>query len=370
MKRIGNSFKGIAGGFVAILIGIVLLWWNEGNNVKNIKTTAEMSKTYIDVSSETVDSSNEGKLIATHGKLINEVELSDITFGVTVKSPVLERIVEIYEWEEESDTDEDGNTTYRYNKVWKDSLINSSDFHQGGHQNPASMPYGSEKYTSPQVMVGAFVLSKDQINMLSTKETYTNFNEDKVKELDYTVNGNYITNAKDLANPEIGNIRISFVYNNSNDVSVLAVQSGNSFKDFESSYGKSINRVMDGILSGKEMIKVIEKENKILKWILRAAGALIIICGVATILKPISAITSYVPILGSIVGAAVGLISFAIGLAISFIIIAIAWIRFRPILGISLLAGAVILIVLLVIRGKNKKPTNVTNNADQNVENN
>ena len=29
MKRIGNSFKGIAGGFILILIGIVLLWWNE-----------------------------------------------------------------------------------------------------------------------------------------------------------------------------------------------------------------------------------------------------------------------------------------------------------------------------------------------------
>ena len=49
MKKIGNSFKGILGGFVIIIIGIGLLWWNEGNNVKNLKTTAEAAKSLIDV---------------------------------------------------------------------------------------------------------------------------------------------------------------------------------------------------------------------------------------------------------------------------------------------------------------------------------
>ena len=55
MKKIGNSFKGILGGLVAIVLGAVLLWWNEGNNVKNLKTTAEMSKTVINVSSDKID---------------------------------------------------------------------------------------------------------------------------------------------------------------------------------------------------------------------------------------------------------------------------------------------------------------------------
>ena len=40
-----------------------------------------------------------------------------------------------------------------------------------------------------------------------------------------------------------------------------------------------------------------------------------------------------------------------------FIIIAIAWIRWRPVLGISLLAIAAVAIVLLIMRGKKaKKP--------------
>jgi len=367
MKRIGNSFKGIVGGFIFIIIGIVLLWWNEGNNVRNIKTTAEMKKNYIDVTSERVDSNNEGKLIATNGKLINEEELYDSTFDVKVKTPVLQRIVEMYQWKEESDTDEDGNTTYSYKKEWVDTLVDSNDFHNGGHVNPTSMPYNSEKLFSSKVNVGAFVLSHDQLDMLSTNGVFNGFNTEKVTELNYVINGNYITNSKDVNSPEVGDIRVSFVYNNSTDVSVLAVQSGDSFKDYVSSQDKTINRVMDGIHNGEEMIKVIEKENKILKWVLRFAGAFTIILGIATILKPLSAITSYIPIVGSVVGAAVGLVSFVLGLALSFIIIAIAWIRFRPILGISLLVAAVALIVFVIIRGKNKKPIE---NANQNLENN
>ena len=77
MKKVGNSFKGVLGGFLFIVIGIGLLWWNEGNNVKNIKTTKEMEELVVDISSDKIDSAYEGKLIATHGKLLNEEVLED-----------------------------------------------------------------------------------------------------------------------------------------------------------------------------------------------------------------------------------------------------------------------------------------------------
>ena len=38
MKKIGDSFKGVVFGIILIIIGVVLLWWNEGNNVKNLKS--------------------------------------------------------------------------------------------------------------------------------------------------------------------------------------------------------------------------------------------------------------------------------------------------------------------------------------------
>ena len=166
-----------------------------------------------------------------------------------------------------------------------------------------------------------------------------------------------------LDNPKVGDVRISFIYNNSSDVSVLAVQTGNTFTDYTSSVGKTESRLMDGVHSGKEMVEVIKKENNILKWILRGAGVLLMFIGFATILKPISTIGGYIPLLGGVLQGAVGLISFILGLAVSLVVIAIAWIRYRPILGIALLVAVVGLIILLKKRTSKKKaevPTDVT----------
>ena len=364
MKRIGNSFKGIAGGFILLLIGIVLLWWNEGNNVRNIKTTAEMEKVVIDVKSDKVDSKNDGKLIATSGKLINEKELTDEDLGITIKTPKMMRIVEVYQWDENSSTDDDGKTTYSYSKKWSSDLIDSGNFHDKRKVNPTTKLFEDKTYTSDDVKVGAFSLSSNQIERLSTKANFTAFNAEKVNSLNLTTSGKYLTNSSDLDNPKIGDTRIEVVYNDSTEASVLAVQQGNSFVDFVSSYDKRVNRVMDGTHSGKEMINVIKQEDKFLKWLLRFIGVLLLVFGFAAILKPISAITSFVPILGSIVGGAVALVSLLLGLALGLIIIAVAWIRFRPLLGISLLIIVALLIAFIIIRGKKAKPEEVTNTSE------
>ena len=359
MKRIGNSFKGIIGGLIFILFGIGFLWWNEGNNVKNLKTTAQMSKTYIDVSSDKVDSKNEGKLVATNGKLTNEKELADTKFNIVIKTPKLERIVEIYQWKEESETDEDGGTRYSYSKVWSSEIIDSADFHNNGHENPKTKEYDDETFISDEVKVGAFELSSEQIHMLSTNASFSDFDEEYVKNMSLTISGKYITNSVDMNKPQIGDMRISFVYNNSTDVSILAVQKGNSFTDFVSSEGKNINRIMDGVHNGESMINTIKKENNFFKWLFRFIGIFSCIVGFATILKPLSAITSYIPIVGNIVDAAVWLVATILGLCLGLVIIAIAWIRFRPILGIAILLVVGVLLFLLINKNKKNKVNKV-----------
>ena len=354
MKRIGNS-----GGLLLIVVGIGVLWWNEGNNVRNLKTTSQMSKTVVDVDSKEVNPKNEGKLVATNGKLINESELTDDTFNITVKTPIMKRVVEVYQWQEETSTDDDGDTTYSYSKNWSSDLIDSSSFHNSGHDNPKEKKYEDEVLISDDVKVGAFSLSAKQINMLSTNASYTSFDEGEFSELDLVVSGKYLTNSENINSPKVGDIRISFVYNNSTDISILAVQKGSTFEDFVSKAGKTVNRVMDGIHSGAEMIDVIKNENKALKWILRVVGVIILIIAFGTILKPLSAITSYVPIVGGLVNAAVGLVSGVLGICLGLVVIALAWIRFRPVLGICLLAVVGVLMFLLISKNKKAKVNKV-----------
>jgi hypothetical protein len=62
-----------------------------------------------------------------------------------------------------------------------------------------------------------------------------------------------------------------------------------------------------------------------------------------------------VPFLASIMNLGVGLVCGVLGFVWSLIIIAIAWIFYRPILGISLLVIAAGLVYWLVIRGKKQQ---------------
>ena len=142
MKKIKNSFGGVIGGIILLIAGTCLLWWNEGNNVKNIATTNEVEKTAIEVKFDKVESSNDGKLILVTDKLnVIDDEISDEEFGVAIKTARLQRKVEIYQWEEDSSTDDDGDTTYTYSKKWSEDLIDSGNFHNKSHVNPTSVDY-------------------------------------------------------------------------------------------------------------------------------------------------------------------------------------------------------------------------------------
>jgi hypothetical protein len=68
--------------------------------------------------------------------------------------------------------------------------------------------------------------------------------------------------------------------------------------------------------------------------------------------KPLSVLADVLPIAGSIVGVGVGIFAFVASLALSLITIAIAWIFYRPMLGIPLLVVGIALLLLLRRKGK------------------
>ena len=354
MEKIKNSFGGVIAGIVMIIIGTILLWWNEGENVKNIKSTNELEKVAIELKDTKVDSKNEGKAVLVAGDLnVVDDSVKDDEFMLSIKTAKLSRYVDVYQWEETSDTDSDGHTTYHYEKKWVTNHINdSSNFHESGHDNPKSIRYAFMDYSADTVKVGDFKLTDEQVNGFDTEEQLSG--ENATLPEGYTYKDGYVTNAGET--PEVGNVRIYWKYNNWKEVTVLAVQKGDTFADFVSKEGRHINYVSEGRKTLAEAIENIRSGDKMMKWLFRGIGALLIIFGYMAILNPLSTLASFVPILGGIVGGVLNLIAFAIGLAHSFIVIAIAWFRFRPILAACLLAGVVLLVVLIVtLIKKNKK---------------
>jgi len=66
--------------------------------------------------------------------------------------------------------------------------------------------------------------------------------------------------------------------------------------------------------------------------------------GFGLILAPLRAIANVVPFIANIVGGGISVIAFALGVPLGLIVIALAWVVYRPLIGIALLvvAGGII----------------------------
>ena len=353
----GGIIGGIVGGLIMIVVGTGLLWWNEGNNVRNIKTTNEVEANVVDIVSNSDPSQYEGKLVSVSGRIIVEDEkLTDDVFQVNVHTAALKRVVEIYQWEEDSDTDDDGDTTYSYKKVWSQRLIDSSDFHRtSGHENPSTVPYQSTVYYAETVKLGNFHLSSQQIENMATDTALEPKSAGLTLPEDCMLSGSYVTTSKDLNTPQIGDVRIVWQYNNWKEVSLIAQPVGTTFTSYVSQQEKRVNYITGGIHTTAEMITDMRQQDKMMKWIFRGLGAFMIFIGYLSLITPLTKVASFIPLLGGVINGLLILVEFLIALVHSLLIISIAWIRFRPVLGICLLAACAVLGFLATVLMKKRK---------------
>ena len=360
MKNNSKKGGGLIGGLILIAVGVMLLFWNEGRTVSMQSAINEGLKNYKDVSSEQIDPKNEGKLIATTGKLdlSNSAPVKDSTFGITVKGAKLVREVVMYQWIEECTTDDNDQRHCTYSKDWKGDLVDSSEFTNGGHNNPESFQYEDEDFIATNVKVGAFDLPERLLDKLSCNEE---LNNEKLSQMyttqvgEYKLVGDHLTNTKVETDPQIGDIRIFYRYATDGEVSLLGVQKGTTLTAFTGKKGSSIYELKRGSYTGKEILNSLTKQNSRVKWIFRIVGTLAVIIGIGSLFAPLELLANKVPVLGKIVSAGTGAVSFVLGLSISLFVIAIAWFRYRPVLSITLLAIIIALLVFLKLKPKKEK---------------
>ena len=161
----------------------------------------------------------------------------------------------------------------------------------------------------------------------------------------------------DPASPQIGDVRITWTYVGAEKpVSIIAVQTGNTFAPYiAKSSGYKVDLLSNGIKTKEEMFQSAEDANTMWTWILRFVGWFIMYIGLKMIFKPLSVLGDVLPILGDFIGMGTGIIAFLISAAVALTVIAIAWVFYRPVLGIILLAAAIGLIVLLIKKKKSAK---------------
>ena len=370
-SRLGSSVKGIFGGIVIFLIGFPLLFWNEGRAVRRTRALNEGEKNVVAVDASAIDPSNEGRLVHFSGRAVTDAVLTDPTFGVAVTNDLkLVRSAEMYQWTEETKRETKTNTggsettttTYTYKKRWQGSLENSSNFeHPEGHENPAAFPFPSQSWCAEDVHVGAFAVPADRVGAIGSPL-------DIAFPLTGAVPEGIPTNALRLANgwylpagggspqsPQVGDTRVTFGRVPQSDVSFVAKQVGSTIASYPTKNGPVFLQ-SDGLLSADQMFEAARKNNAILSWILRLVGFILFFAGLSSILRPIRVLTDVLPFLGRIVGMGLGLVAFVVALVCWLVTVAVAWVAYRPLVGIPLLVAAAALVVFLVKRSREARP--------------
>ena len=97
-----------------------------------------------------------------------------------------------------------------------------------------------------------------------------------------------------------------------------------------------------GILSSDAMFKKAQQSNKMLTWLIRLGGFILMFAGLSMVFSLLSVLADVIPLLGNIVAAGKNIIAFLTAGILSCITIAIAWIIYRPLIGTILLAAAIL----------------------------
>lgn len=379
-QRLAGSAKGMIGGLLMFIIGTCLLWWNEGRTVRTAKAIGDAAshvESVADVSR--VDASLNGKLIHASAFADTKDTLTDDMFGVRERAIRIDRKVEYYQWVENAQTKErekigggkETTTTYTYEKKWVDKPVNSAEFKDPQYQSANKVLSEVEErnemaqhvtfgaYTLPELFV-ASISGSEPVEVRMTEEQRFTWDE-RLHMLMPKVNtetslvhtsANTVYLGFSPNSPQVGDVRVTFTKVPPADISLIAQVDGSTFKAYKAKNGQSFSRVQMGTVGVDEMIEQARSENNMLTWVLRLVGVLLIVIGLKGMFGLLPMLFKVLPFLGSIVDAGVGLVSWIFGLAWSLIIIAIAWLVFRPIIGISLLVLAIGGIVFLKRRGK------------------
>jgi hypothetical protein len=384
-QRVMDSFVGAVIGIVLFLASFVILFWNEGRAVNTARALEETDAVVKEIKSDKVDASMDGKVVHMTGKAVPTEPVKDDKFGIEADAIKLSRSVEMFQWRENTRTEkkkaaiggkETTKTIYTYEKVWSNTPINSANFkwnktagaaadpddefdgdNTGGRKPRVNPPWPDEfksaSFLAAQVKLGAYTLSKKLVEQISggtplavNQEIFDKLPGDLKGQFRLDGGSLYKAAKADGPGPHVGDLRVAFNVVNSTEVSIIAEQTGETFRPFQPKTSTNqIEMLAVGNQSAKQMVTAAQQGNVVITWIIRLIGFLCMAIGFYLVLNPIAILTDFLPFISTAVGFVLGLLSFLVAVPLTLITIAIAWVFYRPMLAFALLGVAAVVLV-------------------------
>ena len=359
-----GSCAGAAFGILLLFGSSVFLWMNEGDAVRTQQSLSEAR----------LSLANGGGLIHLTGDLNagNGGALHDGSFGVSSHAMSLERVVEVFQWRETEHKSSrrvpDGKggeltettVTYDYAADWEAREVSSTSFkHPSGHRNPRFHEalgqaaqiakvddFGARSWRADAVVLDGLTLAP----ALRAKAEVTHDLDLEVERVERRLQGlgsaglvsgrQYVYAEADCAaSPRVGCARARWTHAPLQRVSVLAMRRGGSLVEWPNAAGAGydVGLLEFGERSAVEMLSNASAAASMWLWIKRAVGVLLVWTGWGLLFGPARYLTSWLPVLGGLVGCVLGAIAFGVALCHSLAVIAIAWLFQRPLIATAVL---------------------------------
>lgn len=349
-----HSWPAVVFGCIGLLSGTVLIVWNEARAVMTTKSLEEsisaVTKIFPD---ETVDSATIGKLIYTTGPITVQEPLTEMEYGISVQAVKLKRRVQMYQWIEEESQIVNANgdisdTSYYYYTDWKDKLIDSSSFEMSvGHWNPKEMPIKSQVQVSENVRLGNYILGYELKNKFSNYIEITS--DERPERRDIKLHFGLYYHAQDLWNPEVGDIRIQFSYagHDSEVITVVGkLDDTQTIVPYKTKAGLDILILKLGLLSIEEVFAQEHAYNRVQSWLYRVAAWFLLYMGCICLGNITQIIVYRFRILRDLLPTTNSSLKMTISVSLFLLVTALAWIWYRPILGMGLVVATLFMLFL------------------------
>ena len=311
----------------------------------------------------------------------------------------MKRKVEYYQWEEHAKQEkkdkigggEETVTTYTYTKGWHTNPINSSAFKdpqykrsnfvltivEAGDVWAQNVTFGA--YTLPESLIRSISSSEPMTPIISSEQLESMDNQVRQVAMQYSdklsvtsaiesgmkkrsaegkefvhMSGNQLYFGTVPSSPAIGDVKVTFEKIMPAKVTLIAKVNGNTFEPYKAKNGYTFQTLVMGKKDAAEIYEDEHQTNTIMLWAFRIIGILMVVGGLKGIFGFLETLLKVVPFIANILGWGVGVICTVVGVVWSLIVIAIAWLFYRPVLAIVLLAIAGVLIWIFAFKGEDK----------------
>ncbi len=299
--EVGRAFLAIPIGILLFLGSFVVLFLTEGRT-NEAKVAADSSVVSADAAS-----GQDGQFVSVTGELGTKDAVGDPKYLGAGDWLAVNRMVQMYAWTEDTRTEErkragggtDRITYYEYREEWVSQPEDSQRFDRPeGHLNPP-MRIQSAQFASRQATLGAWGFNASEAHLPSPESLILSGAQLKGEAAKGTASGEHVYVGTGTAQaPRIGDLRLSWeVLPSGTRATAFAEGSGASLVAHMHGGDTRMFRVVRG--GRDEAISTLLAEYKMLGWVGRIAGFLMMWIGMMMVFAPLHEVLDILPFMGS-----------------------------------------------------------------------